>query len=80
MLLKYVEKQAPELLFSFPFLFFWEQNQICLMSFGMKNDLYFFLPTIFYKNRAEGARKSTWQTNGYVQREVTISGEQKVAK
>lgn len=41
------------------------------MSFGMKNDLCFFLSIIFYKNRAERARKNTWNTNGYVQREMT---------
>lgn len=59
-------KRGSSVAFS-PFLFAWELNQVCLMSFGMKNDLCFFLSIIFYKNRAERARKNIWRTNGYVQ-------------
>lgn len=43
-------------------------NQIYLMRFGMKNDTYFFLHIILYKNRAERARKTAWQTNENAQR------------
>lgn len=48
-----------ELHFSFPFLLFFfpvvgvKMNQVYLMRFGMKNDAYFFLHIILYKNRAE---------------------------
>lgn len=45
-----------------------EMNQIYLMRFGMKNDTYFFLHIILYKNRAERARKTAWQTNENAQR------------